>query len=143
MKMVRMDSIIFQAIARQALYVVIIFSLFLLGRGHNEPGGGFIGGLMTAAAIVIQYLAFNLEAVKKALPFDGLKLVALGLTCAVGTGLVTMFAYGIFMDHVFAYIQLPFFGQLQLTTAFVFDLGVYFVVVGGIIAIITAIGEER
>lgn len=143
MKMVRMDSIIFQAIARQALYVVIVFSLFLLGRGHNEPGGGFIGGLMTAAAIVIQYLAFDLESVKKAIPFDGLKLVALGLSCAVGTGLVTMFAYGLFMDHVFAYIQLPFFGQLQLTTAFVFDLGVYFVVVGGIIAIITAIGEER
>jgi len=138
----RMESVIFQTIARQALYVIILFSLFLLGRGHNEPGGGFIGGLMTAAAIVIQYLAFNLEMVKKALPFDGIKLIALGLLFAVGTGLGTMFQYGIFMDHVFAWVQLPFFGGLELTTAFLFDLGVYLVVVGGIITIITAIGEE-
>lgn len=138
----RMESIIFQTIARQALYVIILFSLFLLGRGHNEPGGGFIGGLMTAAAIVIQYLAFNLEMVKKALPFDGVKLIGLGLLFAVGTGLGCMFSYGTFLDHSFTHVILPFFGRLELTTAFLFDLGVYLVVVGGIITIITAIGEE-
>lgn len=137
-----MESIIFQTIARQALYVVMVFSLFLLGRGHNEPGGGFIGGLMTSAAIVIQYLAFNLEMVRKALPFDGKILVALGLLFAAVTGLGTMFAYGIFMTHSFAHIMVPFFGKVELTTAFVFDLGVYLVVVGGVITIITAVGEE-
>lgn len=139
----RMESIIFQTIARQGLYVIMVFSFFLLGRGHNEPGGGFIGGLMTAAAIVIQYLAFDLEMVKKALPFDGKKLVALGLLFAVGTGLGTMLAYGIFMDHSFTHIILPFFGKVELTTAFLFDVGVYLVVVGGTVTIITAVGEEE
>lgn len=138
----RMDSVIFRTIARQALYVVMLFSLFFLGRGHNEPGGGFIGGLMASAAIVIQYLAFNLEMVREALPIDGKILVAIGLLCAVGTGLGTMFAYGIFMDHSFTHVMLPFFGPLELTTAFVFDLGVYLVVVGGVLTIITAVGEE-
>ncbi|MEW6661849.1 MAG: Na(+)/H(+) antiporter subunit B [Bacillota bacterium] len=136
------ESVILQTISRQALYVIIIFSFFLLGRGHNEPGGGFIGGLMTSAAVVLQYLAFNLDFVRKALPLDYKQVTALGLLLAVGTGIGTMLAYGLFMDHSFTYIHLPFFGELELTTAFLFDLGVYLVVVGGTLTVISAIGEE-
>ncbi|KKM10828.1 monovalent cation/H+ antiporter subunit B [Clostridiales bacterium PH28_bin88] len=137
------EQVILRTIARQALYVIMVFSFFLYGRGHNEPGGGFIAGLMSSAAVVALYMAFSLEFVKKAFPVDYLKVVALGLTFAVGTGLGTMFWNELFMNHTFTMVHLPFFGELELTTAAIFDFGVYLVVVGGTLTIISMIGGER
>ncbi len=135
-------SIILQTIARQALYVIMIFSFFLLGRGHNEPGGGFIAGLLSAAAVVVLYLAFDLAFVKRALPIDYKYLIALGLLMAVGTGVGGMLFSEVFLNQSFRYVHLPFFGKLELTTAFLFDFGVWLVVVGGTLTVISAIGEE-
>lgn len=137
------DQVILRTIARQAVYVIMVFSFFLYGRGHNEPGGGFIAGLMSSAGVVALYMAFNLPFVKKAFPIDYLKVIAVGLLFAVGTGLGTMFGNELFMNHTFAFVQLPFFGELELTTAAIFDFGVYLVVVGGTLTIISMIGGER
>jgi len=139
---VNQGSIILQTIARQALYVIMIFSFFLLGRGHNEPGGGFIAGLLSAAAVVVLYLAFDLAFVKRALPIDYKYLIALGLLMAVGTGVGGMLFSEVFLNQSFRYVHLPFFGKLELTTAFLFDFGVWLVVVGGTLTVISAIGEE-
>ncbi|MBC7347896.1 MAG: Na(+)/H(+) antiporter subunit B [Clostridia bacterium] len=137
-----MQDLIFRTIARQALYIIMAFSLFLMFRGHNLPGGGFIAGLGTAAAIVVQYLAFDLELVRRSLPVDYKYFIAAGLLLALGTGLGTALGNRLFMNHTFAYYHLPLIGEIELTTALLFDLGVYLVVIGATLTIIATIGEE-
>lgn len=139
-----MKFVILRTISRVYLYIITLFSLYLLVRGHNEPGGGFIGGLLTASAILLQALAFDAEYAERLIPPRESLLVAWGLFLALGTGLWSMLAGRPFLDQVFDFAYLPFFGHVELASAVIFDIGVYLVVVGTTKwAILTIARDER
>jgi multicomponent Na+:H+ antiporter subunit B len=142
MKNIKPNNMMLQTAMRYIMVVVFTFSLYLLFAGHNAPGGGFIGGLMTASAFLILYLAFDKKSMKKAIPFDFTILIGIGLLLAVGTGIASMLFGYPFLTHFFDYFQLPLFGEVELTTALPFDLGVYFVVVGAAMSIILTIAGD-
>ena len=142
MKPIKSNDMMLQTITRVVSYIILVFSIYLLLAGHNNPGGGFIGGLMTASAILIMYLAFDMKTMKKAISFDFTKLIGVGLLFAVGTGLATMLLDYPFLTHFFGYVNFPIFGEVELTTAMPFDFGVYLVVVGIAITIILTIAED-
>ncbi|MDQ0163903.1 Na(+)/H(+) antiporter subunit B [Aeribacillus alveayuensis] len=137
------NDIILQTITKIVLFIIMIFSLFLFFSGHNAPGGGFIGGLMTSSAIVLLLIAYDVKTVKKILPVNYIKLAAVGLFIAVMTGAGSFFFGVPFLTHTFGYFHLPILGDTELATAVLFDLGVYLVVIGVTMTIIQTIGETE
>ena len=139
----RDNNVMLQTVSKLALFIVIAFSFFLFFAGHNEPGGGFIAGLMSTAALVLIYLAFGEKVLLEALPICYRKLAALGLVFGVGYGFIPMLIGDPYLTQYFEYFDLPIFGTTELATALIFDLGVYFAVVGGAMTVILTIGRDK
>ena len=134
-----MNTVIFRTIAPLVVVVMVVFSAFVTLRGHNEPGGGFIGGLIAASAIAIYAMAAGAPAVRHALRVDPLAFAGLGVLLAGLSGLVSM-AFGVpFLTGLWTDLHLG--GTVvSVSTPMVFDIGVYFVVFGTISAV--ALGLE-
>ncbi|WP_020007820.1 Na(+)/H(+) antiporter subunit B [Salinicoccus albus] len=142
MKPIRPNDMMLQVTIRIVAIIIFAFSFYLLLAGHNSPGGGFIGGLMTASAILVLYLAFDVKSISKALPINFEMVIGLGLLLALGTGIVSMILGFPFLTQFFDYFQFPVYGEVELTTALPFDIGIYMVVVGAVMAIILRIEED-
>lgn len=136
-----MNTLIFRTVAPVLTALMIIFSIFILLRGHNQPGGGFIGGLIAASAFAIYGIAYGVAAVRRALWFHPMSIAGAGLLMGVVSGLISLFAGVPFMTGLWIYPHL--FGvEVPLSTVMSFDIGVYLVVVGAITSIALAL-EER
>ncbi|MGY5779512.1 Na+/H+ antiporter subunit B [Rhizobium sp. LEGMi135b] len=136
-----MNTLIFRTAAPFLTALMLLFSVFVLLRGHNEPGGGFIGGLIAASALAIYGIACGVTAVRRAIVFHPLAIAGFGLLAATVAGIVSVFAGVPFMTGLWIYPQL--FGvEVPLSTVMLFDTGVYLVVVGAITSIALAL-EER
>ncbi|MBP1853300.1 Na+/H+ antiporter subunit B [Rhizobium halophytocola] len=136
-----MNTLIFRTIAPFLTALMMLFSLFVLLRGHNEPGGGFIGGLIAASALAIYGIAYGVQAVRRAIWFHPMSIAGAGLMLSALSGMVSIFAGVPFMTALWIY---PRIGQVEVPFATVtsFDIGVYLVVVGAITSIALAL-EER
>ena len=136
-----MNTLIFRTAAPFLTALMLLFSVFVLLRGHNEPGGGFIGGLIAASALAIYGIAFGVTAVRRAIIFHPLAIAGFGLLAATVAGFVSIFSGVPFMTGLWIYPHL--FGvEVPLSTVMLFDIGVYLVVVGAITSIALAL-EER
>nr|WP_272913691.1 Na(+)/H(+) antiporter subunit B [Halalkalibacter okhensis] len=136
------NELMLHTLTRVVTFIILAFSVYLFFAGHNNPGGGFIGGLMTASALLLMYLSFDMKTIKKALPFDYTAIIAIGLLIAIATGVSSMLFGYPFLTQFFEYYQLPILGETELTTALPFDLGVYLVVVAIALIIILTIAED-
>ncbi|MDY7221845.1 Na(+)/H(+) antiporter subunit B [Halalkalibacterium halodurans] len=136
------NEVMLHTVTRIVTFIILSFSVYLFFAGHNDPGGGFIGGLMTASAFLLMYLAFDMDSMKKALPFNFTALIAIGLLLAIFTGVYSMLEGDPFLTQYFDYFQLPILGETELTTALPFDLGIYLVVIGIALTIILTIAED-
>lgn len=137
------NNIILQTVTRVAVFIIFTFSIYLFMSGHHQPGGGFIGGLSTAAAIVLLYLSFGIEKVRENIRVDFKKLAAVGVFIAVGTGLASIVYGQAFLTQSFGHFDLPIFGDTELATAMLFDTGVALAVIGTAVNIILSISEDR
>lgn len=137
------NDIILESVTKVVSFMILSFSIYLFMAGHNNPGGGFIGGLMTASAFVLKYLAFDLETVMGRTRFNFRMMIGVGLLIAVVTGLGGLLFNQPFLKNTFGYFYLPILGKTGLATAVLFDLGVYLVVVGITMTIILSIGEDE
>ncbi|MGV1790896.1 Na+/H+ antiporter subunit B [Rhizobium sp. A37_96] len=136
-----MNTLIFRTAAPFLTALMLLFSVFVLLRGHNEPGGGFIGGLIAASALAIYGIACGVTAVRRAIVFHPLAIAGFGLLASTVAGFLSVFAGVPFMTGLWIYPHL--FGiELALSTVMLFDIGVYLVVVGAITSIALAL-EER
>lgn len=123
--------------------ILIALSLIALYRGHNYPGGGFIGGLIAASAILLRALANGWPAATKSLLVSPTILITLGLALAMISGLPSIFLGDPFMTSVWAPTwQIPILGKLKLGTPLLFDIGVYLAVIGFTIKCATSLGED-
>ncbi|MFQ5598223.1 MAG: MnhB domain-containing protein [Nitrospiria bacterium] len=140
-----MNSLIFRAITKIVTPILMIFSLYLLLRGHQLPGGGFIAGLMTSAALVLIYLAFGCGQFQWRYRsrffyflFSG------GLALSFLTGLSGLFVGGAFLKSGVAHVEMPLIHESwEFASAAVFDVGVYLVVIGVCVSLMTQLGEEK
>lgn len=131
-----MNSVILNATARIFFWAMLLVSLFILYRGHNEAGGGFIGGLAAAAAYAVMALAFGADKARAWLLVHPMILLGLGVALAIASGVAPLMGMdGSFLTHLW-WIGDVFGGELKLGTTMIFDLGVYLVVVGGVLAIL-------
>lgn len=137
-----MISLILTTATRLVLPLFLLFSVFLLLRGHNEPGGGFVGGLVAAAAFSLYSVAFDLKAARKLLRVDPHTLIGGGLLAATLSGVVAFFHDMEFLTGRWADFQVPGFGVLTLGSPLLFDVGVYLTVMGVTLMIVFSLTEE-
>jgi multicomponent Na+:H+ antiporter subunit B len=135
-------SLILRTTTRFVLPLLLLFSVFLLVRGHHEPGGGFSGGLVAAAAFVLYRFAFGREEVRRVLPVDARALIGVGLLVALAGGSAALLAGRPLMTSRWWQVAVPGVGELDLGTPLVFDVGVYLTVVGVTLSIILPLAEE-
>lgn len=135
-----MKSLILRVTARVLLPLMSLFSLFVLLRGHNDPGGGFIGGLIVGAAFSLYLFACGLQAARAALAVDPRAFIVFGLALATAAGIFAFFSGAPFLTGLWAPVPLPVLGKTG--TPAVFDMGVYFVVIGVTLSIVFGLAEE-
>jgi len=132
---------ILTSISMALLPLALLVSAFIFLRGHNEPGGGFIAGLVTAVALILLYMARGVEWAQQRLDFPYQPVAVAGVGIATLTGLGSwLFGYP-FLTSSFGYFSLPLVGKFELATAMLFDLGVYLAVVGATLMILANLGK--
>jgi multicomponent Na+:H+ antiporter subunit B len=135
-----MRTIILKTASSYLLPVLLIFSVFILLRGHYLPGGGFVGGLIASMAYLLHAFANGLSDTKNLLRFHPGLLMPIGLALAFVSGLVPMFFELPFMTGLWYPESIPVLGAIGSTLFF--DIGVYLVVVGVTLTIIFTIVDE-
>ncbi|MGZ2405623.1 Na(+)/H(+) antiporter subunit B [Rhizobium ruizarguesonis] len=137
-----MNTLIFRTVAPFLTALMLLFSVFVLLRGHNEPGGGFIGGLIAASGLAIYGIARGVGAVRGALYFHPLSIAGFGLLLSTAAGLLSILFDVPFMTGLWIYPTL-FGAEVPLSSVMLFDVGVYLVVLGAIISIALALEEKE
>jgi multicomponent Na+:H+ antiporter subunit B len=136
------NSIILRVTARVLLPLLLLFSVFLFMRGHNEPGGGFAGGLVAASGWSLYAIAYSPAEARRALRVDPLLLIGVGLLVALSSGLLGLLEAGAFLTALWTEVYVPGLGSVALGTPVLFDLGVYLAVLGVALTIILSLAEE-
>lgn len=139
----RTNDVMLKTATKVITFIILIFAVHIFFAGHYTPGGGFVGGLLTASAIVLLMLAFGMETVRNILPLNYVIITAVGLLIALATASAAIIFDVPFFTHAYDYFNLPLFGETSLHSAALFDLGVYLVVVGVTMTIIQTIGEDE
>ncbi|TDW29576.1 Na+/H+ antiporter subunit A [Cryobacterium psychrophilum] len=135
-------SILIEVLVRMLFHPAIIVSLYLLFAGHNEPGGGFAGGLIAGLALVLRYIAGGRYELGEAAPIDPGKILGLGIILAGGLSVVSLVFGGVPLESAYVTTEVPVLGSLSFGTSTIFDIGVYLVVIGLVYDILRSLGSE-
>lgn len=136
-------SLILDTTVRLVFDGALVLSVYLLVAGHNRPGGGFVGGLVAAAAIALRYLAGgpdDLDALVRVRPWS---VLSVGLAVAVTTAVAPLLWSRSPLDQTAVEWKIPALGKVKATTATAFDVGVYLIVVGLVLMIVEGVGRDE
>jgi multicomponent K+:H+ antiporter subunit A len=122
--------------------VIVVIAAFLLLRGHDMPGGGFVAGVTMALAFILQYMARGTAWVENHLRVLPVRWMGVGLLLAGGTGIAAWLFGEPFLTSHFSYVEVPLIGQVPLASAMIFDLGVFALVVGSTVLMLIAIAHQ-
>jgi multicomponent Na+:H+ antiporter subunit B len=135
-----MTSSILQTATRMLMPLLLLFAVFLLLRGHNQPGGGFVGGLVVASSFVLYSIAFGVDAARRALLVTPSTLLGVGLMVALTSGLGGLVMGQPFMTAQWAELAIgP--NRVAVGTPLVFDGGVFLAVIGVVLTIVFTLTE--
>jgi len=133
--------ILLASVSQSLLPLALLVSVYIFLRGHNLPGGGFIAGLVTATAFILQYMAHGSQWVSSRFDANYRKIIASGILIALATGVGSWFFDRPFLTSWFEYFKIPLVGKVELASAIAFDLGVYITVVGATLMILASLGK--
>ncbi len=134
-------SVILDVVTRLTFHTVVLYSLYLLFSGHNNPGGGFAAGLVAGLALTVRYLAGGREELRAAAPLQPGLLLGVGLFLSAGVGLGALLFGGSVLQSWILEADVPVLGTVKLVTSLFFDIGVYLVVLGLMIDILRGLGS--
>ncbi|PMV24861.1 MULTISPECIES: monovalent cation/H+ antiporter subunit A [unclassified Pseudomonas] len=129
-------------LVRLLLPIALVVSFYLFMRGHNQPGGGFVAGLVMSVAFILQYMVAGTQWVEAQMSLRPMRWMGFGLLSATLTGLGALFAgYPFLTTHTW-HFSLPLLGDIHIASALFFDVGVYAMVVGSTLLMLTALGHQ-
>ena len=128
-----MFSLLLRTAVRILMPIIVLFSVFVYARGHHEPGGGFVGGLVAAAGLVLWIEAEGAAEARRRFPVRPSLIAAFGLLFAAIAALIPLGAGRPFLTSMWLHVPLPGGGYYDLGTTTLFDLGVYLVVLGTVV----------
>lgn len=137
-----MSAIILRIATRYLSPMLLVVSLVLLLRGHNDPGGGFIGGLLAASGLALQALAYGSARARQLLRYDPRTFIGGGLLLALSSGIPALLHGAPWLKGYWWKPELPLIGTLPLGTPLWFDIGIYFTVIGFTLTIVFALAEH-
>lgn len=135
-------SIVVEVLVRLIFHAMMVTSLFLLLSGHNEPGGGFAGGVVAGLALTARYLAGGYNELDEAVRVDAGRVLGVGMVLAAGSALVPIFFGQAPLTSSWIDTELPLLGEFVFVSSTVFDIGVYLIVVGLVIDILRSLGSQ-
>ena len=127
---------------RLVLPLACMVSVYLFMRGHNEPGGGFVAGLVMSEALLLQYIVSGTVWVEEHMPLRPRRWIGVGLLTALATGVGSWFLGYPFMTTHTAHLTLPLIGEIHIASALFFDIGVFTLVVGSTLLVLTALAHQ-
>ncbi len=136
-------SVILDVCVDAVFRTAVLFSVFLLFTGHNAPGGGFVGGLVFGAAVVLRYSAAGDASVRQVVPVSPQTVLGVGLTVATLTAAAGWLGGGELLEGSKWTVDVPLIGAVKSTSSLFFDIGVYLVVVGLVLSILRTLGNEE
>lgn len=136
-------SLILRTVSLGLVYIIILFSFFVFLQGHNAPGGGFIAGLIAAAMILIQFMAYSREDLASVFRPVFHRMIGCGILFAAGSGFFGWIAGTAFLDGFHWILPLPGGAHQAIPSVVIFDFGVYLVVIGTVVTIFMALEEKR
>lgn len=137
------QSLILRITTRLMVPILLLFSVFMLLRGHNLPGGGFVGGLVAASAFVLYALSVGVDGARDVLRVEPRTLLGTGMAFAVGAGLLALTTGHAFLQSLWVYVPIPGLDEpLKLGSTLIFDIGVMFAVVGTVLLMVFSV-EDR
>ena len=138
----RRRSVVLETAVRLVFHTVLVFGVYLLFAGHNQSGGGFVGGLVAGCAFVLRYAATGREGIDDAVPVDPSLPLGAGLLLAGATGAAAWLLGGQFLESGYVELDVPVLGVVKATSALAFDIGVFLVVVGLVLLVLRTLGAE-
>lgn len=140
-----MNMVVLHTLARMMAPVLLLFSLVLTLRGHDQPGGGFVGGLLVTAAFTLRLVAHDQPPLRRRLWAEPPRLAVAGLLVVLGSGVPALVKGRPFLTGLWTQVPLPGGGSLKLGTPQLFDVGVYLLVAGASMAFVLGLvrGEEE
>jgi len=152
-------TVIFRTVTRLTVPIILLVSIALFLQGHNHPGGGFIAGVLSSSAFALIYIAYGLDFLEEdvlgresgstvehlshGVVTDYRRTFAIGLAVAAGSGVVAIGLGYAFLTQDYVIVHdLPLYHEVELASAVAFDLGVYAVVVGALLTILSVVGSE-
>jgi multicomponent Na+:H+ antiporter subunit A len=129
-------------VVRVLVYVALVVSLYLLVVGHNQPGGGFVGGLVAGAAVALRYMAGGLDEVRRMVRARPWTILGAGVLISVLTAAAPLLFGGSILENGKVEVDLPLLGEIGISSALAFDLGVYLVVLGLVFMVFEAFGGD-
>ena len=139
------DSFILKTAAKILFFFINVFAVYLLLRGHNLPGGGFIAGLASAISVILLGLAVGFREFEKMWSFDPMRLAAWGLLIAIGTALLPLIPFfpgESFFEHTMFHPYVPLLGKIHVGTTLLFDIGVLLVVIGISVKVVNVLARS-
>lgn len=136
------NDVILHMVAKVVVFIILTLAFYLFLAGHNQPGGGFIAGLVLSSAFVLLYLAHDIETIDRGLPLNFMIMATIGVLLAVITGLGALLFGEDFLTHSFTEKNLLLLGDVELSTVTLFEAGVALTVVGVVVTIILSISED-
>lgn len=136
-----MPSVILRTVTPVLILLLIIVSIYALLRGHHEPGGGFVGGLLIASAFALHVLAYDVPSTRRLLRIEARALMGGGLLLIVISGLLGLLAGGAFLEGTWMTVSWPGLDNIELGTPMLFDIGIYAAVMGMVTDIIFMCAE--
>ena len=127
---------------RLVLPLACMVSVYLFMRGHNEPGGGFVAGLVMSVALLLQYIVSGTVWVEEHMPLRPRRWIGVGLLTALATGVGSWFLGYPFMTTHTAHLTLPLIGEIHIASALFFDIGVFTLVVGSTLLVLTSLAHQ-
>ncbi|GGA99152.1 Na(+)/H(+) antiporter subunit B [Macrococcus hajekii] len=137
------NDVILQFSTLVIFFIIIMFSLSIFLGGHYSPGGGFVGGLLVSAALLLILIAYDIKTLKNILPIDFKIIIGIGLALCFATPFLALMMGDPFFKHYYGDLHLPGLGMLHWHTAMLFDIGVMLAVIGTCMTIIMTIGENE
>lgn len=137
----KINDVILRTVVKFVIFIILTLAIYLFFAGHYSPGGGFVAGLVLATAVILLYLSFDEEKVKKGFPVDFKIVAAVGVTLAISTAIIPTLFGQPFLNMSSIAIDFPLIGEKELALVTIFELGVALTVVGVVMTIILSISE--
>ncbi|UDI78977.1 Na+/H+ antiporter Mnh2 subunit B [Staphylococcus taiwanensis] len=137
------NDVVLRTVTKIVVFILLTFGFYVFFAGHNNPGGGFIGGLIFSSAFILMFLAFDVHEVLESLPIDFKKLMIVGAMISALTAIVPIFFGKSFLYQSEAHLHLPLMGELHVTTVTLFELGVLLTVVGVIVTVMLSLSGGK